>query len=189
MTRIPIDGSSNLPRAIMIVILRIGHRPGRDERVSTHCGLVSRALGASSIIYSGEKDEKLIESVKNVVDKWGGRFYASYEENYRNVIKTYKKKKYVVIHLTMYGMPLQQQITKLRKCKNLLIVIGAEKVPPEVYQMADYNIAVTNQPHSEIAALALLLHEYQKGKELNKLFPGAKIKLKPCAKGKSIIEK
>ena len=71
----------------MIVVLRIGHRPGRDERVSTHCGLVARALGASSIIYSGEKDDSLLESVKNVVDRWGGRFTASYEENIRGVIK------------------------------------------------------------------------------------------------------
>src|SRR3989338_11618874 len=112
----------------MIVVLRIGHRPGRDERVSTHCGLVARALGASSIIYSGEKDDSLLESVKNVVDRWGGRFTASYEENFRGVIKKYKKKKYTVVHLTMYGMPLQKQVTKIRKSKNLLVVIGAEKV-------------------------------------------------------------
>ena len=173
----------------MIVVLRIGHRPGRDERVSTHCGLVARALGASSIIYSGEKDDSLLESVKNVVDRWGGRFTASYEENFRGVIKKYKKKKYTVVHLTMYGMPLQKQVTKIRKSKNLLVVIGAEKVPPDVYQLSDYNIGVTNQPHSEIAALALLLHEYQKGAELKRSFPRAKIKIRPCAKGKDIVEK
>ena len=46
-----------------------------------------------------------------------------------------------------------------------------------------------NQPHSEIAALALLLHEYQKGAELKRSFPRAKIKIRPCAKGKDIVEK
>ena len=173
----------------MIVVLRIGHRPGRDERVSTHCGLVSRALGAKQIIYSGEKDDKLVESVSDVAKRWGGKFTASYAENYRKIIQTYKKKKYAIVHLTMYGLQLQSAIKKIRKSKNLLVIIGAEKVPPEVYQLADYNIAVTNQPHSEIAALALLLHEYQKGKELDKKFSGAKIKLKPNERGKSVIEK
>ena len=89
----------------------------------------------------------------------------------------------------MYGMPLQKQVTKIRKSKNLLVVIGAEKVPPDVYQLSDYNIGVTNQPHSEIAALALLLHEYQKGAELKRSFPRAKIKIRPCVKGKDIVEK
>ena len=50
----------------MIVVLRIGHRLKRDERVSTHCGLVSRALGANKIIYSGEKDDKMLETIINV---------------------------------------------------------------------------------------------------------------------------
>ena len=38
----------------MIVVLRLGHRIGRDARISTHCGLVARALGANKIIYSGD---------------------------------------------------------------------------------------------------------------------------------------
>ena len=29
-----------------IVVLRLGHRPERDQRVTTHVGLLSRALGA-----------------------------------------------------------------------------------------------------------------------------------------------
>ncbi|MCG7848715.1 MAG: tRNA (cytidine(56)-2'-O)-methyltransferase, partial [ANME-2 cluster archaeon] len=30
-----------------IVVLRLGHRPERDQRVTTHVGLTARALGAS----------------------------------------------------------------------------------------------------------------------------------------------
>ncbi len=173
----------------MIIILRIGHRYQRDERVSTHCGLVSRALGASAIIYSGEKDDNLVESVRRVSERWGGKFSATYEESWKDVIRKYKKKKFTVIHLTMYGLSVQKQISKIRKSKNILVIVGSEKVPPEVYQLADYNIAVTNQPHSEIAALSIFLHEYQKGKELNKSFSKAKIKITPAAKGKNVREK
>ncbi|MEM5871528.1 MAG: tRNA (cytidine(56)-2'-O)-methyltransferase, partial [Candidatus Aenigmatarchaeota archaeon] len=54
-----------------IYVLRLGHRIHRDERISTHCGLVARAFGADGIIYSGEHDEKLIESVKRVSEEWG----------------------------------------------------------------------------------------------------------------------
>ncbi|MHC1589292.1 MAG: RNA methyltransferase, partial [Methermicoccaceae archaeon] len=31
------------------------------------------------------------------------------------------------------------------------------KVPREVYELSDYNVAVGNQPHSEVAALAVML--------------------------------
>ena len=36
--------------------------------------------------------------------------------------------------------------------------MGAEKVPPWVFESADYNVAVGNQPHSEVAALAVALN-------------------------------
>ena len=30
-----------------VVVLRLGHRPGRDERMTTHVGLTARAMGIS----------------------------------------------------------------------------------------------------------------------------------------------
>ena len=33
-----------------IVVLRLGHRPERDARVTTHVGLTARALGASGML-------------------------------------------------------------------------------------------------------------------------------------------
>ena len=56
----------------MIKILRLGHRLGRDDRISTHCGLVARALGADEIIYTGELGKEMLESVKNISQRWGG---------------------------------------------------------------------------------------------------------------------
>ena len=167
---------------IMTSVLRLGHRIKRDARISTHCGLVARALGADEIIFSGEEDKKLIENLKEVADKWGGKFSVRYEKNWRNIIKKYKKK-FSICHLTMYGLPIDRVIKRLRK-KRLLLVIGGEKVPGEVYVESDYNIAVTNQPHSEVAALAIFLHEYFKGRELNKKFKKAKLRIIPQARGK-----
>ena len=86
----------------------------------------------------------------------------------------------------MYGLPVQKQIQKIKKHRNLLLIIGGEKVPFEVYQLADYNISVTNQPHSEVAALAVFLDKYFGGKELEKKFPGAKKKVIPNSRLKQV---
>ena len=173
----------------MISVLRLGHRSQRDVRISTHCGLVARALGASEIIYSGEPDPKLVDSVKSVAKNWGGPFSASYEKSWRKVMAKYKRKGFSICHLSMYGLPIEKQIGKIRKHRNILIVIGAEKVPGEVYRLADYNIAVTNQPHSEVAALAVFLHEFNRGKELGRKFKKAKLKIIPQERGKKVVSK
>jgi tRNA (cytidine56-2'-O)-methyltransferase len=173
----------------MISVLRLGHRSARDARISTHCGLVARALGAAEIIYSGEPDPKLVESVRSVAKHWGGPFSASYEKSWRKVIAKYKRKGFSICHLSMYGLPIQTIIKKVRKHRNVLVVIGAEKVPGEVYRLADYNIAVTNQPHSEVAALAVILHEYFGGKEFGRSFKKAKLKIIPQERGKKVISK
>ncbi|MEM2416954.1 MAG: tRNA (cytidine(56)-2'-O)-methyltransferase [Nitrososphaerota archaeon] len=169
-----------------IFVLRLGHRKIRDERISTHCGLVARALGANGIIYSGERDDEIIDSVKKVVKKWGGNFEVSYEENWRKILKNWNGK---IVHLTMYGIPIQNKIDEIRKCnEDLLIVIGSEKVPSEVYKLADWNIAITNQPHSEVAALAIFLDKFFMGEELNKNFENPEVKIIPQEKGKKLIK-
>lgn len=170
---------------MVIKILRLGHRRERDKRISTHCGLVARALGANEIIYTGDKDEQLLDSIKNVNERWGSDFKVSYKKNWRKILKDFKG---VKIHLTMYGLNYEKELNKIKKNKDLLVIVGGEKVPGEIYQLVDFNLAVTNQPHSEIAALALFLHDFQEGKELNKKFKG-NIIVKPCKQGKIIIEK
>jgi len=172
----------------MISVLRLGHRKVRDVRISTHCGLVARAFGANEIIYSGEEDKSLIERINDITMRWGGPFKVSYEKNWRGIIENAKRKGFLIVHLTMYGVPINKKISEIRKSKRLLIIIGGEKVPGEVYTLADYNISITNQPHSEVAALAVFLHEFYEGKELNKGFRNAKIRIVPQKKGKKVIE-
>ena len=171
----------------MIVILRLGHRLKRDERLSTHVGLASRAFVADKIIYTRDKDDKLLESINDVSQRFGGSFKATYESGWKKIMNDYKKKKYCIVHLTMYGMPLKNKISKIKKSKKVLVIVGSEKVPGEVYHLSDYNISVTNQPHSEVAALSIFLKELSGKKE--KKFPKARLRIIPQEKGKKVVEK
>ena len=68
-------------------------------------------------------------------------------------------------------------IKEIRKEKNLLIVVGGAKVEPVFYELADFNISVTNQPHSEVASLAIILDKYFNEKEFSLDFKNAKRKI------------
>ncbi len=171
----------------MIIVLRLGHRPFRDQRISTHIGLTARALGADKMVYTGQKDGKLEESVRGVVGNFGGSFSIEYSESWKKTINEHKNKGFKAVHLTVYGLPVQDQVAKIRKTKGLLVIVGGEKVQPEVYQIADYNISVTNQPHSEVTALAILLHEYFGGEELENKVKG-KMEIIPQEKGKKVVK-
>jgi len=172
-----------------IVVLRYGHRVVRDYRVTSHCCLVARAFGAKRIIIAGEEDKSIKQSVEDIVDRWGGSFTVGFTESWRKTLAKYKKRGFFLLHLTMYGLLLQNEIRKIRKNNKVLVIIGSQKVEKEVYEKADANIAVTGQPHSEIAALALALDWIQKGKELDKRFTKAKIKVFPAESGKKVSKK
>jgi len=172
-----------------IVVLRLGHRRARDKRATTHVGLTARALGADRIIITGDKDETLLKSIRRVAGRWGGEFEVAMQDSWKPVVKAFKEEGYEIIHLTMYGLPFQTKLEEIRKSpKNKLLIVGGEKVPGEVYQAADYNLAVTSQPHSEIAALAVFLDSFFEGKELEREFPRAKIKVVPQERRKQVLE-
>jgi len=172
-----------------IYILRLNHRPKRDKRVTTHLFLAARALGATGGFYSGEKDEKVERSIEKVRRSWGGGFRISYVSSWEKKMYEWKKEGGEIVHLTMYGLPIAEVIGEIRSsAKNLLIVVGGAKVPRKVYELADWNIAVTSQPHSEISALALFLHELFEGKELSIKFEDAKIMIVPQKRGKKVLK-
>ncbi len=173
----------------MIVVYRYGHRPQRDKRITTHVALVARAFGADGIIID-TYDENVERNIKQVNERWGGSFFVKFESNWRRFFKEWKSKGGVIVHLTMYGINVDDIIGEIRevgKEKDILVVVGSEKVPREFYDIADYNVAIGNQPHSEVAALAIFLDRYFEGKELKKEFPNAKFKIIPQKKGKKVI--
>jgi len=174
-----------------ITVLRLGHRLGRDKRISTHLGLVARAFGANEIIYVGNVEKEILEKINDITKRWGGQFSVSIEKSYKDIISKWKEMQGLIVHLTMYGININRKIIKEIKRqgkKHVLIIVGAEKVPREIYEIADYNIAIGNQPHSEISALAIFLDRFFNGKELNRAYKNARIKIIPQARGKKVIK-
>ncbi|AEA47584.1 tRNA (cytidine(56)-2'-O)-methyltransferase [Archaeoglobus veneficus] len=167
-----------------IYVLRLGHRSERDKRISTHVALTARAFGAKGI-YFDTYDRKVFESVRDVVRRWGGEFFVE-ECNWKKLLKEFDGLK---VHLTMYGVPLPEKIDDIKKVEKVLAIVGAEKVPPEVYELADMNVSIGTQPHSEVAALAVFLRDVLDGKVFSLQFPDAKIRVIPSERGKQVEER
>ena len=174
-----------------VAVLRIGHRLVRDDRTTTHAVLVSRAMG-SEVIYMTDVDNEIKKTLDKVNKRWGGEkeFRLEIIDNWKKLLKTWKENGGIVVHLTMYGAPINQKIKEIKELsQRILVVIGAEKVPKEVYFLADYNIAIGSQPHSEIAALAIFLDRIFEGNQFNKSFLDEKMKIIPSDKGKKVIQR
>ena len=169
-----------------IEILRIGQRVVRDDRVTTHVALVSRAFGAKKI-YMNEVNPEIKDTLKKINKTWGGEFEIEFIEKWKDIIKTKKKDGVKIVHLTMYGENINEVESEIKKESRILIVIGAEKVPREIYELADHNIAVGNQPHSEISALAITLDRIQAGKQFLIKYKNAQRKIIPEKQGKNVI--
>ncbi|MCK4491197.1 MAG: tRNA (cytidine(56)-2'-O)-methyltransferase [Candidatus Altiarchaeales archaeon] len=165
-----------------ISVLRLGHRYARDKRVSTHICLVARAFGADEIIFD-IWDSMLEQSIERVVQEWGGRFRITFTTNWKKYLQEFRGDK---IHLTMYGINIDEHLDEIRSShRDKIIIIGGKKVPSELYSLVDFNVAIGNQPHSEVAALAVFLDRFFKGEELKKKFDGRK-KIIPQDNGKQL---
>ena len=167
-----------------IYIMRIGHRPERDKRVTTHVALSSRALGAKGI-YVDTEDPVLEGNIQSVVERFGGDYTIKTGISWQEAIKDFKGK---IVHLTMYGQRLDEALPKIPKDEDIMIIVGAEKVPAEVYQSADFNVSVGNQPHSEIAALAIFLYAYTGGQHLYEDRNG-QMTVIPNERGKTVVNR
>ena len=168
-----------------VYVLKLGHRIHRDYRLDTHLALAARAFLADKLYYSGQKDSKFEDNINKVTKKFGGSFCVDFISNHLNFIKHFNGKK---VHLTMYGIEIKNKIKELKQFDELLIIVGGEKVPPNIYQISDYNISVTNQPHSEVSALALFLDKYFEDKRINNNFGNPNILIVPNEKGKTVIK-
>ncbi len=179
-------------KLMRIIILRLGHRIQRDQRITTHVALTARAFGAEGMLLDSD-DSGIEKSLDEAAARWGGSFYVRRIAGWKSEIKKWKESGGKVLHLTMYGINLPDAIPQIAaEATNLMIVVGAEKVPPEVYELADWNVAVGNQPHSEVAALAIVLDRLMaaQGKDaLGMQFAGGEIEIVPKKRGKEVISK
>jgi len=175
-----------------IVVLRWGHRPQRDARLTTHVALTARALGASGFLLSDTVDKKIKETIEKVTRKWGGNFFFEMGTAWKSAVRGWKAKGGIVVHLTAYGENIETShvLDRIRQSgKNVLVIVGSQKVPKEFFSndVSNFNVSIGNQPHSECAALAVFLDRFFEGKELAKGFKKAKIKILPQERGKKTI--
>jgi tRNA (cytidine56-2'-O)-methyltransferase len=171
-----------------VAVLRLGHRPGRDERMTTHVGLTARALGADRAILAGDAS-KSQGTVEDITDRFGGPFAVELTDSPKAVLRNWDGK---VVHLTMYGERVQDVEGDIRKSYSedgdpVLVVVGSQKVSFDVYEAADWNVGVTNQPHSEVAGLAVFLDRLFEGRELDREWADADQIVVPEATGKTVV--
>jgi tRNA (cytidine56-2'-O)-methyltransferase len=166
----------------------------RDARLTTHVALTARALGASGFLLADTRDETIRATVEKVTGSWGGDFFFEMGTPWKSVVRDWKTKGGIVVHLTAYGENIQTSnvLDRIRNAGNdVLLIVGSQKVPKDFFQkeVSDYNVSIGNQPHSECAALAVFLDRFFEGKELAKEFGNAKIKIIPRERGKKTIIK
>jgi len=171
-------------------VLRWGHR-FRDKRVTTHVALVARAFGASGLILADVKDNEVKIAVEKTVANWGGEFDFEMGTPWTQTIREWRSKGGVVVHLTAYGENIQSSdvVERIRALgREVLVVVGSQKVPREFFSsnVSDFNVAVGNQPHSEISSLAIFLDRLYEGKELDIEFDGARLRIIPQKHGKRV---
>ena len=164
-------------------VLRLGHRPERDKRITTHVCLTARAFGCQKVFLS-KPDSRVSKTVGEVVEKFGGEFSI---ENVTSLESFVKKWTGIVVHLTMFGLPIDDFVGELKKVdSDILFVVGAEKVPSWIFEEADYNISIGNQPHSEVAALAISLNKVC-GDTYSKDYDGA-LKVIPSGTHRKMVD-
>lgn len=169
-----------------VAVLRLGHRPSRDERMTTHVGLTARALGADRVILPTIASEA-VSTVEEVTDRFGGPFTVETAASPERILRDWDGR---IAHLTMYGEPIQATLPAVRDAHTtpMLVVVGAAKVAVDVYDHATWNIAITNQPHSEVAALALFLDRLFDGSQFDREWKHASQRVVPQSAGKHVEE-
>jgi tRNA (cytidine56-2'-O)-methyltransferase len=178
----------NMPR---VVVLRWGHRPQRDARLTTHVAMAARALGASGFVLSDIKDEELQKTIDKITRNWGGPFSFQMGIPWKKTVEAWKAAGGMVVHLTAYGENIEKSSTleKIKSSgKDILVIVGSKKVPREFFlnEISDFNVAIGNQPHSECASLAVFLDRFFEGKTLKRDFEDAKIRIIPQKRGKKL---
>lgn len=177
-----------------IVVLRWGHRPHRDARLTSHVALAARALGADGLILSDINDPKIRDSIEKVTNEWGGPFCFEMGTPWKKAVQKWRENGGLVVHLTVYGENVESSnvLHRIKKTgKDVLVIVGSQKVPSEFFSEAvsDYNVAVGNQPHSECAGLAVFLDRFFEGKELVGEFENARVRIVAQARGKKTARK
>ena len=171
-------------------MLRIGHRFFRDSRVTTHVCLTARALGADGVIIADREDKTVEATIREVARRFGGNFSIESGKPWRETIRDWSDDGGKVVHLTAYGLRLPDVIQEVNNATgDILVVVGSEKMPGEVFKLADWNVSVTNQPMSEVAALAVFLDWHLQHRAFDKVFPNGQVEIIPSSDQKQVRQR
>lgn len=70
---------------------------------------------------------------------------------------------------------------------DILVIVGSEKIMPgEVFKLADWNVSVTSQPMSEVAALAIFLDWHLKHRDFDRAFSDGEVRIIPSRDQKRV---
>jgi len=166
-------------------VLRLGQRRERDKRITSHLGLTARAFGADEVILSGEEDPSALETWNSVTERFGGNFECRYEAKPMRWLRRFSKSG-TIIHLTMYGEPWRETVQNISRDAPIVVVVGGTKVPGELFKIADHNVSIGNQPHSEVAALAVFLESWVGTLDESTRFTGGEIEVIPSERAKRV---
>ncbi len=146
---------------------------------------ISRAFGASNITFFPFKgagmEAKLKNAVRHISKKWGGGFSVYFCNNWEKFIK--EKRNYLKIYLTRYGIPITKMRYRISTYKNILLIVSFSESIKKAYDVADFNISISSQPHTCGSSIAIFLHDFYQGRELAMRFENPKYKIVPSQHG------
>ena len=171
--------------SLRLSVLRLGHRRERDKRITSHLGLTARAFGADEVILAGEEDPSALETWNSVTERFGGDFECRYEAKPMGWLRRFSKRG-TVIHLTMYGEPWREAVGSIPRDAPTVVVVGGTKVPGAHFRIADHTVSIGNQPHSEVAALAVFLESWMGPIDESIRFAGGEIEVVPSERAKRV---
>jgi tRNA (cytidine56-2'-O)-methyltransferase len=133
-----------------------------------------------------EIDDDVADTVEDVNERFGGDFTVEEEASWRPLIRDFEGPS---LHLTMYGQRHDEVLDAVDEPTEVLLIVGSQKVPSDVYDLATHNVAVGNQPHSEVAAIATILCDLQGSKQLYADREGADLVIEPSNGEKRVQER
>ena len=107
---------------MVIEVVRIGQRLVRDDRVTTHVALVSRAFGAERIFMT-EINPEIKDTLGKINDTWGGNFEIEFIDSWKPIVKKKKEEDFLAY---------KKLIRNLRRGKSEKI--NSEKIGDNIIQ-------------------------------------------------------
>jgi len=126
-------------------------------------------------------------TIRDVTNRFGGPFDVQSGKPWKQAVREWRAIGGRIVHLTAYGLPLPKMLPEILDAEeDVLVVVGSEKMPGEIFKVADWNVSVTNQPMSEVAALAIFLDWFKQHREFEHEFSKAQVQIVPSRSGKEI---